>query len=153
MYCPFCLHEKTKVSNSRKTPRYNATWRRRTCLLCKQDFTTYETVDPSQILIVKDGPHKQPFSRPILLLSLARVLDHRRDNASFVLYIEATIETNLIQIGARQQQEITKQNIVATTLTVLKNGDTAAFVKYLTYYAPDINERQLKQLLKRAATF
>ena len=153
MQCPFCLHEKTRVSNSRKTKKYNAVWRRRLCLACRKDFTTYEMVELTLFLTVEDGKQKKPFSRPKLLLSLMSALDHRQDDAYFIMYIEATIETRLTHLAAKQQGILTKQNIIATTLAVLKNGDTAAFVKYLSHKAPNINERSLKQFLKGNVTF
>lgn len=150
MVCPFCLHKKTSVYNSRPTKRLNGVWRRRRCLACNKEFTTQETVDTETILRVSIGGKKtQPFLRPKLILSLLKVCDHRRteDDAPYWLY--QTIEQRLLKQSVETKGVVTKQAIIEACLIVLKTFDTPAFVKYLAYHSPVLDSRTLKRQLKK----
>ncbi|MGH7196163.1 MAG: ATP cone domain-containing protein [Candidatus Saccharimonadales bacterium] len=149
MVCPFCLHEKTEVYNSRRTKKTNETWRRRRCLACKKEFTTREAADPKDIFVVERKDHREPFSKAKLLLSLLKVSDHRKDHGEAIFYLAVTIEQLLYKAAAANGQKITTQLIVETVLRVLKRFDTAAYVKYLSYHSPQLDVRSLKRFLKR----
>jgi len=47
MYCPKCTN-KTKVKDSRVMPNKNGIMRRRRCVVCGHNFTTYEEYERSQ---------------------------------------------------------------------------------------------------------
>src|SRR6266568_3130278 len=144
MVCPFCLHKKTEVYNSRKTTRLNRLWRRRRCLGCNQEFTTYELIDIGHIIRVGNDTKKTvPFSKSKLLLDLAKVCDHRQDDAAY--WLAETIEQKLLQLGSKTEGIITKTDIRAYCLATLKLFDATAFVKYLSYHeANALDVRMLK---------
>lgn len=152
MVCPFCLHKKTEVYNSRPTKKVNSLWRRRRCLACKKEFTTREIIDAEAILRVKITARKsEPFSRARLLLSVLRACDHQqtRENAYWLCQ---TIEQKLIQHAASKNGIVTPEDIIETTLATLKPFDTPAFIKYLSYHSPSIlDTKTVKQRLKRDA--
>lgn len=148
MVCPFCLHKKTKVYNSRRTTKLNATWRRRRCEACKREFTTRENADPESILRVGTTKRTHPYSRATLTLSILSVCDHRTDNGIAAYWLNDTIEQKLYRLAARTNNSITKKQIISTVLDTLKNFDTAAYVKYLARYSPALDARTLKKHLK-----
>ena len=45
MYCPFCGHVETKVTDSRLAAEGQQIRRRRECLACGERFTTFETAE------------------------------------------------------------------------------------------------------------
>ena len=63
MKCIFCGAEESKVLDSRSVEESNSIRRRRECLACGKRFTTYETVETSPILIIKNDnkSKKDPF--------------------------------------------------------------------------------------------
>ena len=49
MKCIYCGAEESKVLDSRNSEETNAIRRRRECLVCGRRFTTYETIETTQI--------------------------------------------------------------------------------------------------------
>ncbi|HWZ65914.1 MAG TPA: hypothetical protein VNX65_03925 [Patescibacteria group bacterium] len=150
MVCPFCLHEKTAVYNSRQTSRVNITWRRRCCLECGRKFTTSETIDCQKILKVVSNDSKKPvsFSRSRLLLSILKASDHHSHSDEVAYTLCETIEQKLLLKADRNNGHVTKQLIIQTCLATLKNFDAAAYLKYLANHGPALDMRSLKQHLR-----
>ena len=152
MVCPFCMYDKTEVYNSRRTKKINSVWRRRRCLRCEREFTTEEQARPESVIRVgiKGLPRALPYSHTKLLLSVHRACDHRRNAAKSAEYVVSTVEQRLYLAAAQQNQTVSKQDIIETALAVLKNYDTAAYVKYLSYHQADLDNRTIKRQLKRS---
>jgi transcriptional repressor NrdR len=145
MVCPFCLHKKTSVYNSRATKRLNATWRRRRCEACGREFTTRENADPESILRVGTKKRAEAYSRAKLTLSILRVCDHREDHGEPAYWLNDTIEQQLYRSAVTTNNLITKKQIISSTLDTLKNFDMVAYVKYLALYSPGFDARTLKR--------
>jgi len=148
MVCPFCLHKKTKVYNSRQTSKLNATWRRRRCDSCRREFTTRENASPESILRVGTVKRTHPYSQAKLTLSILSVCDHRTDHGEAAYWLNDTIEQKLYRLAATTNNHVTKKQVINTILETLRNFDTAAYVKYLARYSPDLDARTLKKHLK-----
>lgn len=149
MVCPFCLHKKTEVFNSRPGTRLYSIWRRRRCPQCGAQFTTYETAEPGSILTVKDGRRLVPFSHSKLLLELLRVCDHRDDLDEAVPYLANTIEQKLFQkAGQTQALALTKDDIITTASETLQHYDPVAYVKYIGRHQKNLNAAALRKALK-----
>jgi transcriptional repressor NrdR len=150
MVCPFCLHEKTKVYNSRRGSRLNVTWRRRQCEACGGQFTTYESAEPGSILMVRQDRTLVPFSHSDLLLSLLRACDHRQDLDESVPYLCGTIEQKLYKLQfAVKEKSVAKSDIVAAAAAALKNYDPVAYVKYIGRYQAQLDAPTIRRALKR----
>jgi transcriptional repressor NrdR len=61
MLCPFCTHTDTKVTDKRDAG--SLTRRRRECLKCAKRFSTHETVEWSELKVVKKNGQRQAFDR------------------------------------------------------------------------------------------
>lgn len=132
MVCPFCLHKKTEVFNSRGGTRLNTVWRRRRCMACGGQFTTYESADPNSLLVVKDKTGLSQFSHNRLLLALLKCCDHRKDLDDSVPYLAATIEQKLIKLAATTKSpSISKDELQKAVADTLKAYDPIAYVKYI----------------------
>lgn len=147
MVCPFCFHTKTNVYNSRQGDRLNSIWRRRRCGHCGAQFTTYESADPSSILIVKKQGQVLPFSHARLLLELMRVCDHRKDLDESVPYLAATIEQRLYRASA-DKKYVNPEDIREAILATLKNYDSVAYINYLGRHQNSLTPKQIRDALK-----
>jgi transcriptional repressor NrdR len=148
MICPKCLHEKTKIYNSRFTSRNNQTWRRHKCLKCGFTFSTREYIEADQYLQVISSQNLQsPYSRTKLLLALAQATAHA-DDPEAAFYLLGVIENKLLHQS--HQGIITTRAIITTCLDTLQAFDAKAYLAYLSAYAPVQDHRDLKKMLKRS---
>ena len=60
MNCPSCSFKNTKVIESRESS--DSIRRRRECLDCYKRFTTYEKIQISSLVVIKNDYTKEPFS-------------------------------------------------------------------------------------------
>jgi len=77
MYCPFCGHEDTKVSDSRLASEGRQVRRRRECLKCGERFTTFETAELVMPQVVKGDRSRQPFDEAKLRAGMEKALEKR----------------------------------------------------------------------------
>ncbi len=150
MVCPFCLHEKTSVYNSRSTANATQIWRRRRCLRCEKAFTTQEAFNPSGIWKVKRAEKTVSYSRPQLALSVIKACDHRQDIESTVWYLFEGIERRLLPIAAADNLVLQMSDITSVTASILKNFDATAYVKYLSFHQPAMDATTLRKQLRRS---
>ncbi len=147
MVCPFCLHKKTEVYNTRKSTKLNQLWRRRRCLACKRQFTTYESIGIEHIIsVTTNGRGALPFSKAKLTLDLLKACDHRHDDAAY--WLAETIAQKLITLARAKNGLVTLADITEICLKTLKLFDATAFVKYLSYHTPTTDASSLKRQLK-----
>lgn len=146
MVCPFCLHKKTDVYNTRGTTK--GVWRRRRCLNCGKAFTTQEHFDPSGVWKVIHGKRTVPYSRATLSMSILRACDHRANQNDAAWYLFEVVEQNLTPLLS-DKQTITTADIIETVMTILKRFDAAAYVKYLSHHQPTMDAQTLRKHLRR----
>ncbi len=51
--CPECLHDETRVVDSRPSHERGSVWRRRECAACKCRWNTYE-IDADRLALLED---------------------------------------------------------------------------------------------------
>ena len=61
MKCMYCGYTESKVVDSRSADDGNSIRRRRECLKCGKRFTTYETIENTPVLVIKNDGTRQPF--------------------------------------------------------------------------------------------
>lgn len=148
MVCPFCTSSKTSVYNSRQTSRLNSVWRRRKCDACGKVFTTNESVDPGSVVKVAGHRTIRPFLQTKLLLSIFKVFDHSDNAENDAQYITQNVLQKLYRLAQKNDQIVSKEEIANTILETLKPYNLPAYVKYLSYHAPNIDQRGLNRILK-----
>lgn len=77
MRCPFCLHNESKVLDSRATEEGASIRRRRECTSCRRRFTTYERLDEIPFMVVKKDGRREPFNRNKILTGVLRACEKR----------------------------------------------------------------------------
>ncbi|HEY4160649.1 MAG TPA: hypothetical protein VGM08_01160 [Candidatus Saccharimonadales bacterium] len=132
MVCVYCGGH-TQVANSRPQKRLRQVWRRRSCTDCGAIFTTNEAVDFSTSLVVRGSAGGvQPFSRDQLLVSILQAVGHREAPIDDAGALTATITGKLLH--TTKTADLTRADIVAAALQVLKHFDQAAAVQYAAYH-------------------
>jgi len=143
--CPFCEHGETKVVDSRVAGR-GAIRRRRECLVCSQRFTTFERVEETPLYVVKRDGSRQPFDRAKLLAGLTRACVKRPVSLEQIERAAVTIEVGL-RNGVRDEVEASR--IGDEALTVLRDLDRVAYVRFASVYRDFQNVDEFKRELVR----
>jgi|SRR3989344_2122929 len=146
MHCPFCASNLSKVVDKRAAETKAQIRRRRECLKCSKRYTTYETLAPLEILVIKKDGRREVFIREKLQVGLIKALEKRPgiDKVSKVLdRIESRIRT-------RGLQEIPSQTLGKWMLSELKKIDPIAYLRFISVYRtfsdPKEFERELETL-------
>jgi transcriptional repressor NrdR len=131
MKCPYCSSS-SFVTNSRKTTKGFQIWRRRTCSVCAQVWTTVESVNSATTYSV-EYPNKRSgsFQRDILFLSIKDALHHRKDAVKAAGYVTSTV---LGKIYSQNRTKLPVSLLIELTLGVLKNYDATAAAVYKATY-------------------
>jgi len=137
MKCIYC-NSSLSVSNSRLKKKRGNVWRRRNCQGCKAVFTTTEQIDLGKSLIFRSGESdSQPFSEAKLLGSIKDTFRHRENAQTDAKSLTDTIITRVLaQIDS---PEVTRSQIVTTTLTALNRFDKVAAAQYNALHALQTN--------------
>ena len=132
MVCLYC-GGKTAVINSRPQKRRNQTWRRRSCIRCGSVFTSIESYDLTQSIVVGSlGGRPVGFSRDKLFVSIYAALGHRYDPTSDAAALTETIITHLL--SSEKTVLVQKSDIVLVASKVLGRFDQPAATYYAAYH-------------------
>ena len=128
MKCPFCGQPDSKVIDSRPTADGNSIRRRRECESCQKRFTTFETIETAQIIVVKKSGVKELFDKQKLLSGVLKATEKRPvDAVVLVNEIEAELQNTL-------RQEVTSTEIGEMVMRKLKERDEVAYVRFASVY-------------------
>ena len=102
MYCPFCGHIETKVTDSRLAAEGQQIRRRRECLECGERFTTFESAELVMPQVVKSDQTREPFSEAKLRAGMRRALEKRPVGNDDIDASLARIGHKLRSLGERE---------------------------------------------------
>ena len=146
MRCPNCGYTDSKVIDSRPVEEGNSIRRRRECLSCQKRFTTFETLESVQILVLKKDGSKELFDRSKLLSGIMKACQKRPVNGE---EIAAEIETELQNALV---QEVSSRHLGEMIMSKLKLRDEVAYVRFASVYREfkdlDTFLAELKELKK-----
>ena len=137
MKCIYCGSEENKVLDSRNSDENNSIRRRRECLSCGRRFTTYETIETTPILVVKNDGSRQSFNREKLKAGIIKACEKRPVSMTQIDEVVSSIEK---RIQNRLLQEIRSAQLGEMVMDALKNLDEVAYVRFASVY------RQFKDL-------
>ena len=145
MKCIYCGCEESKVLDSRSTDESNSIRRRRECLNCGRRFTTYETIELTPILIVKNDGSRQPFDINKVKSGMIKACEKRpvsiEQIESMARGIEKTLQNNF-------QQEVESSKIGELVCEALKNVDEVAYVRFASVYRQFKDIESFKKLIE-----
>lgn len=128
MFCPFCRHEDTKVSDSRATEDGSAIRRRRTCPVCERKFTTVEQI---QLTVVKRSGVVEPFNRDKVIKGAGKACQGRPVTQAELAALGQKVEETLRSSG---QAEIPAEDIGVAILGPLAELDSVAYLRFASVY-------------------
>jgi len=127
MKCPNCGSAELRVIDSRPADN-NAIKRRRECEVCKARYTTYETIETFQIVVVKKNGTKELFDKAKLLSGLLKACQKRPVDAEKLAdEIENELKNSM-------QHEVTTVFIGEKVMEKLKAVDEVAYVRFASVY-------------------
>ena len=145
MKCIYCGAEESKVLDSRNSEETNAIRRRRECLVCGRRFTTYETIETTPILVIKNDGSRQSFDAEKLKRGIIKACEKRPVSMSQIENIVSTIEK---QIQNKLTQEIRSAQLGEMVMDALKAIDEVAYVRFASVYRQFKNLESFKKLLE-----
>ena len=131
MKCPFCGKPDSRVIDSRDVREGESIRRRRECAVCGRRFTTYETVEARELIVVKRDGRREPFSPRKLTDKLLIALTKRPVPMESVERIVREIETDLLD---RNVSEVSSTDIGELVLAKLKELDHIAYIRFASVY-------------------
>lgn len=131
MKCIYCNFLESKVLDSRSTDEGNAIRRRRECLACGKRFTTYETIEMTPILVIKNDGTRQPFDPSKIKNGLIKACEKRPVAIADIDMLVFNIEK---QIGNSLEQEVKTKYIGELVMKGLKELDQVAYIRFASVY-------------------
>jgi transcriptional repressor NrdR len=151
--CPSCGYEEDKVIDSRSIKDGMVTRRRRECLNCSHRYTTYEYIEPAQLMVIKRSGNREEFQREKILRGITNAcgkLPIPREN------IEETTDNVVNELRSEFRNEIPSSEIGERVMKHLRELDEVAYVRFASVYRKfeDITEfmDELRTLVKEAKT-
>ncbi len=131
MYCPFCGHVETKVTDSRLAAEGQQIRRRRECLECGERFTTFESAELVMPQVVKSDQTREPFSEAKLRAGMQRSLEKRPVAHDAIDAALARIGHKLRSLGER---EVPSRLVGELVMEELHHLDEVAYVRFASVY-------------------
>jgi len=132
MRCPACLHNDTKVLDSRVMDDGVAIRRRRECPECTFRFSTKEQVEILNLKVKKSDGRAEPYSTDKIKRGLHIALEKRLQDEEKFQKLVAGIERD-IQLTAKAD-EIPSRVIGDIVMKHLKKIDKIAYIRFASVY-------------------
>jgi transcriptional repressor NrdR len=131
VYCPFCGHVETKVTDSRLAGEGRQIRRRRECLACGERFTTFEAAELLLPQVVKSDRSREPFDEAKLRAGMRKALEKRPVAEAAIEAAVARICHKLRSLGER---EVPARQIGELVMEELRHLDEVAYVRFASVY-------------------
>ncbi|MBE7074070.1 MAG: transcriptional repressor NrdR [Clostridiales bacterium] len=145
MKCIYCGGEESKVLDSRNSDESNAIRRRRECLECGRRYTTYETIETTPILVVKNDGSRQSFDPLKIKNGIIKACEKRPVSINQIEEVVQAIEK---QIQNKLTQEIKSSELGEMVMDALKGLDEVAYVRFASVYRQFKDIESFKKLLE-----
>lgn len=131
MKCMFCGAIDSKVVDSRAVEETNAIRRRRECLSCGRRFTTYETVETTPIMVVKNNGERELFDISKVKRGIIRACEKRPVTMHQIDLLVNEIEKKVYN---SLDEEISTKVIGEYVMEGLKELDEVSYVRFASVY-------------------
>ena len=131
MRCPFCAAQDTRVLDSRLINDGDQVRRRRECNVCKERFTTFETVELTLPTVIKRNGIREPFEEKKLRSGMLKALEKRPVESEAIEAALNRIKKNLMERGER---EISTHELGEKIMQELQALDHVAYVRFASVY-------------------
>ena len=131
MYCPFCGHIETKVTDSRLAGEGRQIRRRRECLACSERFTTFETAELVMPMIVKGDRTREPFDEAKLRAGMEKALEKRPVPRA---QVDEAVSRIAHKVRASGDREVPARVVGELVMEELRQLDEVAYVRFASVY-------------------
>ena len=131
MYCPFCGHIETKVTDSRLAGEGRQIRRRRECLSCGERFTTFETAELVMPMVVKGDRSREPYDEAKVRAGMEKALEKRPVPREQLDEALSRITHKVRSLGDR---EVQSRAIGELVMDELQQLDEVAYVRFASVY-------------------
>lgn len=131
MICPHCHQNSSHVLDSRPTNGGEAIRRRRECERCGYRFTTFERVEHTPLLVIKNDGTREPFQRQKILRGLLRAAEKRPISSEQLNQVVDHVENVVRKDG---QTEVTSKEIGQLVMDNLAELDDVAYIRFASVY-------------------
>ena len=131
MKCLYCDCTESKVIDTRSADDDRTIRRRRECIGCGRRFTTYETIEVTPVLVVKNNGMRQSFNAEKIRNGIIKSCEKRPVSMAAIDDIVADISK---QVYNSMDGEITSKEIGEMVMERLKRVDEVAYVRYASVY-------------------
>lgn len=131
MKCVYCGYTESKVIDSRASNDDTAIRRRRECLQCGKRFTTYEVIEHTPLMVVKNDGARQPFDAAKVKAGVIKACEKRPVAMSAIDNLVANVER---QVYNSLEQEIPSSKIGELVMAELKELDQVAYIRFASVY-------------------
>ena len=149
MKCLYCDCIESKVVDSRSADDDRTIRRRRECTACGRRFTTYETIEVTPVLVVKNNGTRESFNAEKIRNGVIKSCEKRPVSMSVIDDLVADISK---QVYNSMESEISTKAIGEMVMERLKKVDEVAYVRYASVYRSfkDLSSfmAELKQMMK-----
>lgn len=146
MRCPFCLHNETKVIDSRTTEDRQSVRRRRECIKCNKRFTTYERVYELPMMVIKNDGRREIFDCNKIIRGLIRACEKRPVSLQVIEEMAARVEQDMRNTMIK---EIPSSMIGEAVINELYGIDKIAYVRFASVYRQFADLERFKEELDR----
>ncbi len=149
MKCLYCDCTESKVVDSRSADDDRTIRRRRECTSCGRRFTTYETIEVTPVLVVKNNGTRESFNAEKIRNGIIKSCEKRPVPMSVIDDMVADISK---QVYNSMESEISTKTIGEMVMERLKKVDEVSYVRYASVYRSfkDLSSfmAELKQMMK-----
>jgi transcriptional repressor NrdR len=129
--CPYCHQNDSKVIDSRDLRGGESIRRRRECLKCGHRFTTYERVEPINILVIKKDGNRQEYNRQKLSKGVYTAFTKRPVKAESIEQLIDEVESEIFRSG---ELEVSSRQIGEILMEKLRQTDSLAYIRFASVY-------------------
>ncbi len=131
MKCIYCSFADSKVIDSRSCEENNSIRRRRECLKCGKRFTTYEMIESTPVLVIKNDGSRQVFDPQKIKRGIIKACEKRPVTMNQIDELVGSIEK---QISNSLDQEVKSSLIGEMVMERLKKLDEISYVRFAAVY-------------------
>jgi transcriptional repressor NrdR len=129
MRCPYCGGSESRVIDSRSSAE--GIRRRRQCPACSARFTTYERVQPHNLVVLKKDGRREVFSRDKLSSGIRKSCEKRPLRTGAIDKLIDDVEAELYKTG---KTEFPSSSIGDLVMERLKKLDHIAYIRFASVY-------------------
>lgn len=146
-----CGYQKDKVIDSRASKDGTTIRRRRECLRCSYRYTTYESIERTELRVVKRDGTREALNREKLMSGLIKACEKRPVSME---RLDRAVEEILTNLHRDHVSEVPSSMIGVKVMDQLHEIDPVAYVRYVSVYRQfeNVNEfiAEIQQLTNRA---